>query len=123
MTVVPDRNRLLDRLLFLMLALDAILLAVLELLFLPVRIGALPFPVTALVAAVTLPWLVAMAGSVFRRPLVAGTPLWVWLLTVAVFGVGGPGGDVVLLTDWRTLLLLGAGVLPAAVVLGRLSRR
>ena len=30
----------------------------------------------------------------------------------------GPGGDIVLLQDWRALLLLGGSALPAAMVLG-----
>jgi hypothetical protein len=103
------------------LAVDAILLGVLELFFLPLRLGVVEFPITALVAAVATPWLVSRAASAVRRPLIAGIPLWAWLLTVAVFGVGGPGGDIVLLADWRALLLLGAGVIPSAVVLGRIK--
>ena len=111
-----------DWLQLVVLTVDSVLLAVLELFFLPLRLGgSVAFPITALVAAITLPLLVNRAAVAGRRPLVAGCPLWAWLLTVAVFGVGGPGGDIVLIADWRALLLLGAGVLPAAVALGRVK--
>jgi hypothetical protein len=102
------------------LTMDAVLLAIVELFFLPLRFGVVEFPITALLAALTTPLLVAWAGAAASTPLVAGLPLWAWLLTIAVFGIGGPGGDIVLLADWRSLLLLGAGVLPSAIVLGRL---
>jgi hypothetical protein len=112
-----------DWLLFVVLLVDAVVLAILELFFLPLRLGVIEFPVTALLAAVTMPWLVARAADVSRRAMVAGAPLWVWLLAVAVIGVAGPGGDAVLLADWRSVLLLAAGVLPAGVVLGRVAAR
>ncbi len=112
-----------DWVLLLVVMLDSAVLAMLEMFFLPLRIGVIEFPVTALVAAVTMPWLVARAGDVSRRSLVAGAPLWVWLLTLAVLGVAGPGGDVVLLPDWRSLLLVAAGAFPGAVALGQVVGR
>lgn len=33
-------------------------------------------------------------------------------------GVTGPGGDLVLIQDWRALLLIGGGALPGALALG-----
>jgi hypothetical protein len=51
--------------------------------------------------------------------MVAALPLVVWLLVLGVLGVGGPGGDVLLAADWRSMLLLAGGIFPAAVVLGR----
>jgi hypothetical protein len=112
-------------LMLLVLVVDAIILAVLEMFFLPLRfdgtllpdLGGWPFPVTALVAAVTLPWLVARAGDVSGRILVVGAPLWVWLATIGVVGLVGTE-NLVFLQDWRGLLLLGAGTLPSAVALG-----
>jgi hypothetical protein len=100
----------------------AVMLAVLELLYLPAYVGAWPAPVSVLVAGLTTPWLVHLAASVSRRPLVVGAPLVAWLVTVFVVGTMGPGGDVLLPVNprslWRSLLLLIAGVIPAAVVLG-----
>ena len=111
--------RIRDAVLFGLLLLDAAILAVLELLYLPLYLGSVQFPVTAAVAAVTTPLLVAAAGKISARRRVAGAPLLVWFLVVLIFGVFGPGGDVVLLgSDWRTLLLLGGGALPSATMLG-----
>jgi hypothetical protein len=105
------------RLLLLLLAFDAVLLGVLELFSLPLRIGVVPLPVSVLVGAVTTPWLVATAGKLVR-PALSWVPLVVWVLVVFGFGLLGPGGDLVLIQDWRALLLLGASALPGAMVLG-----
>ena len=75
-------------------------------------------PVTALLAAFTMPWLGSMARGLTDRLGLAVAPLLVWLLSLGVFGLAGPGGDMVLLDDWRSLLLLAAGALPTAIVLG-----
>jgi hypothetical protein len=113
------------------LVIDSIALALLELFFLPLRFdglllpnwGAVEFPVTVVVALVTMPWLVSRAAGVSSRLLVAGTPLWAWLLTIGVLGLVGPENQF-LLQDWRTLLLLACGALSAAVALGNaLGRR
>lgn len=100
-----------------LLAFDAVLLAVLELFFLPLRIGVVPVPVTVLVGAVTTPWLVSTAGKLVR-PALSWVPLAVWVVVVFGFGMLGPGGDVVLIQDWRALVLLGASALPGAMALG-----
>ncbi|HEY0806056.1 MAG TPA: hypothetical protein VGD84_13360 [Pseudonocardiaceae bacterium] len=113
------------------LVVDSIALALLELFFLPLRFdglllpnwGAVEFPVSVVVALVTMPWLVSRAAGVSSRLLVAGTPLWAWLLTIGVLGLVGPENQF-LLQDWRTLLLLACGALSAAVALGNaLGRR
>lgn len=107
-------------LLLLLLAFDAVLLALLEVFFLPLRVGSLgeiPLPVTALVGAVTTPWLVLTTAKLVR-PGLSFLPLAVWVIVVFVIGLTGPGGDLVLVQDWRALLLLGGSALPAALVLG-----
>jgi hypothetical protein len=113
------------------LVVDSIALALLEVFFLPLRFdglllpnwGAIPFPVTVVVALVTMPLLVSRAAGVSARLLVAGAPLWAWLVTIGVVGIVGPE-NMVLLQDWRTLLLLACGTLPAALALGNsLARR
>jgi hypothetical protein len=112
------------------LVVDAIALALLEVFFLPLRFdglllpnwGAVPFPVTVVVALVTMPVLVSRAAGVSARLLVAGAPLWTWLLTIGVVGIVGPE-NMVLLQDWRTLLLLACGTLPAALALGNAVAR
>ena len=74
----------------------------------------MPFPITILLAAVSTPWLVRSAAELVGPRGVAALPLVVWVL-----GLGGVGGDVLLGVDWRSALLLGGGMIPAAVVLGR----
>ncbi|GAA1234353.1 hypothetical protein GCM10009676_17500 [Prauserella halophila] len=108
-----------------LLSVDAVLLALLELFFLPLRLdgtllprfGDVPFPIVVVLAVVTTPWLVSAASRLGERRL-GMVPLVVWVLTVLVVGVAGPGDDHVLLADLRTLLLLGGGAVPAALVLG-----
>jgi hypothetical protein len=123
-TEKPWRTR--DRLLFALLLADSAVLAAIELLYLPLRfdgfllpdLGGFPLPVTVLLAALTTPWLVSVAGRLSPRLSVAASPLLVWLACVGVFGLAGPGGDQVLIEDWRSLLLLACGALPAALVIG-----
>ncbi|HKN52564.1 MAG TPA: hypothetical protein VJX66_08690 [Amycolatopsis sp.] len=108
-----------------LLAFDAVLLGLIELFFLPLRLdgnvlprlGDLPFPVTIVLGAVTTPWLVATAAKLVK-PRLSWVPLVVWVLVIFGVGLLGPGGDIVLLQDWRALLLLGGSALPAAMVLG-----
>ncbi|MBB5956206.1 hypothetical protein FHS29_002792 [Saccharothrix tamanrassetensis] len=110
---------------------QAFVLAVLELFFLPLRLDGtlLPriddyqFPVTALVAIITTPLLVLAASWYARRALVAAAPLLVWLGTLLFFGLFGPGGDVMLVNDWRSLLLFAGGALPSAVAVGAFMGR
>ncbi len=120
-----------DWLLLAVLVVDSVALALLEVFFLPLRFdgtllpdwGSWPFPITAVVALVTMPFLTSRAASVSNRLLVAGAPLWAWLATLVVVGFVGTE-NMVLLQDSRTLLLLAAGALPAAVALGNaLGRR
>jgi hypothetical protein len=114
---VPDRLTA-DQVLFLvLLVLDTVLFAVLELFFLPLRIGVVPLPVMVLVGAVSTPWLVSTTGKLVR-PSLSWVPLAVWVLVVFGVGLLGPGGDLVLIQDWRALLLLGASALPGAMMLG-----
>jgi hypothetical protein len=108
-----------------LLLLDTVLLATLELFFLPLRmdgtllpkLGAVPVPLTVAVAVFTTPLLVRQAGLLVH-PRAAFAPLLVWIVTVLVLGLFGPGGDVVLIQDWRALLLIAGGALPAAMALG-----
>ncbi len=112
-----------DRVLLGVLIVDAVLLAVVEVMFLPLYLGAMPFPITAAVAAVTTPLLVVAAGKLSFGARGASAPLVAWFLTVFVVGLLGPGGDIVLLSDWRTLLLLAGGTVPSAVLLGLRAAR
>jgi hypothetical protein len=122
---MTEANPVLRRGLFVLLLIDTVLLATLELFFLPLRLdgtllpklGAVPMPLTVLVAIFTTPLLVLQASKLVH-PRAAFAPLILWVLTVLVLGLFGPGGDVVLVQDWRALLLIAGGALPAAMALG-----
>ena len=101
------------------LVFDAVLLAAVELLYLPLRVGTVPLPITILLALVSTPWLVRSAAELDGPPAVAAVPLVTWVAAMLVFGAAGPGGDVLLPADWRSLALLAAGIFPGAVELGR----
>jgi hypothetical protein len=111
--------------LLVLLLLDTVLLGLLELFFLPLRmdgtllpdLGAFPVPVTAVVAALTTPLLVTQTAKLVA-PRASFAPLVVWVLTMVIVGLMGPGGDLVLIQDWRALVLLACGALPAAMMLG-----
>jgi hypothetical protein len=105
------------------LVVDALGLAAVEVLYLPLRVGAVPFPITILLAAVSTPWLVRSAAELGGPRVVAAVPLVVWALAFGVLGLGGLGGGVALPADWRPALLLGGGMIPAAVMLGRALAR
>ncbi|GLW92686.1 hypothetical protein [Actinokineospora globicatena] len=104
----------------------SVALAVFELFFLPLRfdgrvlpdLWALPFPITVVLAGFTMPWLVVRAGRIKAKAAFAGGPLYIWLATLFAFVVVAPGGDMIIMTNWRTLLLLAAAVFPATVKIG-----
>jgi hypothetical protein len=120
-----------DRLLLVLLAVDSVILAGLEVFFLPLRFdgqllpnwGAFPFPVTVVLAAVANPWLALRTAALTRRMLVVLLPFLLWLATIGGLGLTSTGENMILLPDWRTLLLLAAGSLPTAVTLGNISAR
>lgn len=110
-----------------MLLVEALVLAVLELFYLPLRFdgtllpqvgGDWPFPIAVVVAILTTPLLVLWASDLQRGLLVSSSPLLVWLLALIVLGLFGPGGDVMLPNDWRSLALLAGGALPGAIAVG-----
>lgn len=108
-----------------LLSVDAALLAVLELFFLPLRLDGvilprlwdMPFPLAAVLAAVTTPLLVITAAKL-AKPSLSFVPLLVWVLVALFVGLSGPGGDFVLIQDWRALVFIAAGALPGAFVVG-----
>jgi hypothetical protein len=117
-----DLNRSVDRVVVAVLVVDAVLLALLELCFVQLSIGAVPVPVSALVALLTTPWLVLRAGEFARGHLGSAAPLIGWIATVCLLGFTGPGGDVVITDSWPSLVFILCGMVPAAFVLGRVLR-
>ncbi|NGY58966.1 hypothetical protein G7043_08505 [Lentzea sp. NEAU-D13] len=120
--------------LLLLLCVEAAVLAVLETMFLPLRfdgtllpkLGDFPFPIMIVVAAVTTPLLVSWAAELSERVLTAALPLIVWFLTLMVVGYLEPGRiprQVLLLQDWRGLLMFAGGALTGAVAVGAVMAR
>jgi hypothetical protein len=109
-----------------LLALDGVLSAVAAAFFLPLRIGSVPFPISALVSGLVNAALVWAALQWTSAPRVAALPLWSWLLTVAGLTFGGPGDDIVFggvgVMEYAPLLLIVLGALPPALVLLRHAR-
>jgi len=114
----PRRRPVLAVVVVVILAVDAILLAWTEMAWLTVRTEAtgFPLPLSALVAALTTPLLVLAADAVMPRSAALFAPLGTWTLTIVGAGLWSPAGAGVLPPDWRAVLLLAAGVLPALVV-------
>ncbi|BBX72474.1 hypothetical protein H7H78_08815 [Mycobacterium shinjukuense] len=106
-----------------LLAVDGALSAVVGALLMPWYIGAIPFPVSALISGLVNAALVWAAGHWTGSPRVAALPLWTWLLTVVVMVVGGPGDDVILggrgPMAHGALILIVLGAAPPAWVLRR----
>lgn len=121
----PDLTRL-PPVILALLAIDGVLSAVAAAFFLPLRIGSVPFPVSALISGLVNAALVWTALQWTSAPRMAALPLWCWLLTIAVLTFGGPGDDIVFggvgITEYAPLLLIVLGALPPALVLWRQVR-
>jgi hypothetical protein len=115
-----------DWVVLVVLVFDAILLAVVDIIFLPARfdgavlpdLGGFPFPITIVIAFVTTPLLVRAAARLRPVTWIGGLPGFVWIAVTLWLTVGGPDGYFLVYPDWRILALLAAGALPSAVVLG-----
>lgn len=92
-----------------LLVFDGVLVAGFGVVLTPFYIAGVPVPVGALLSGLLVPWLVNLAAVESRQPVVAGAPLWAWLATVAVLGLAGPGGDVLLPATWQSFVLLLSG--------------
>lgn len=105
------------------LGLDGVLSALMAIFFLPLRIGAVPFPISALLSGVLNAALVWAGLQWTSAPRLGALPLWTWLATVLLFTVIGPGDDIVFggagIMEFGPVLLVALGALPAAWVLMR----
>src|SRR5699024_2205016 len=94
---------------------DGLAVGLIAVLFLPLWVGGIPVPVTVLVAALANLGLVMLAGRVTDRTPLIAAPLIGFLLVYLLAAADGPGGDAVLPADWRALLLLFVGLVPAGI--------
>lgn len=107
-----------DRSVTALMLVNTVLLAVLELFFLPLWFGSVMAPLSILVAAVTMPLLVRAAVRTSGSTATGGIVLFLWFVVLVVVGFFGPGGDMVFVPDWRSLALVAAGLIPGAVAMG-----
>jgi hypothetical protein len=106
-----------------LLVVDGVLSAVAGALLLPITIGSVPFPISALISGLVNMALVWAAMYWTKSWRLAASPLWAWLLTIAVFTLGGPGDDIIFggqgFMAYGVLLLIVLGALPPAWLLYR----
>lgn len=95
-------------------------------LLLPFYLGAVPFPISALVTGLVNAVLVWAAMHWTASNRLAALPLLTWLATVAIMTLGGPGGDVVFggpgVMEYSVLLFLALGASPPGWLLWRRAR-
>lgn len=118
----PSRSRLprpvyaaLGALIMLALVVDAVITLILEVLYLPLYLGSVAFPIAAPLAGVINVALVLGARTVSPRPVVMLIPIVAWTLSFLAAASSGPGGDVPLGSDARTLLLMLFGLAPPLI--------
>lgn len=98
-----------------LLAVDGVISAVVGALLLPLYLGPVPFPISALISGLVNAVLVWAAMYWTDSTRLAALPLFTWLFTVAALTLGGPGGDVVfggpgvMAYSVLLFLVLGAG--------------
>jgi hypothetical protein len=122
LSLSPDDTRALRAVVLTLLAFDGIVSAVLGAFFLPLRLGPVPFPISALISGLLNAALVWTALQWTSSPRIAALPLWTWLATVAALTFPGPGDDAVYSAEYLLLLSIVLGALPPAVLLYRRTR-
>lgn len=110
-----------------LLFVDGMISAVTAALFLPSYIGAVPFPISAVISGLVNAALVWAAAQWTDSPRMAALPLWAWLATVAAITFGGPADDTIFggrgLMGYGVLLLIIVGAGPPGWVLWRNRHR
>ncbi|MFI6366356.1 hypothetical protein ACIBG0_26810 [Nocardia sp. NPDC050630] len=107
-----DENLPLGPVIIAVLILDALITLALEVLYLPTYINTVAFPLSAVLAGVINVLLVMGVRSITQRVSAMMLPIAAWTLGFLTCSVTGPGGDIMLGSDWRTLLLLFCGLVP-----------
>ncbi|WP_062973278.1 hypothetical protein [Nocardia flavorosea] len=91
------------------LVIDAVIALVLEVLYLPLYIGTVPVPITAILAGPVNLALVWAVATVSTRLSILFLPVGAWLAAFLIAASRGPGGDYPLRSDLPTLLLFLSG--------------
>ncbi len=110
-----------DRLILTLLIIDGAAVGILSVFFLPLWIGGVVFPVSALIAGVVNVGLVRIAALHADSTVVVAAPLIAWAGVFLVFALGSFGGSAAVPVDWRAALLVAVGALPAVMWLSNSS--
>ncbi|ADT98266.1 hypothetical protein Mspyr1_15980 [Mycolicibacterium gilvum Spyr1] len=114
-------------LLLILLGLDGVLSALMAVFFLPMRLGPVPFPISALLSGALNAALVWAALQLTATPRLGALPLWTWLATLLVLMTITPGDDIVFggsgLMEFGPVLLVALGAVPAAWLVMRAGDR
>lgn len=106
-----------------LLALDGVLCAVATALLLPAHVGAVPFPLSALIGGLVNAGLVWVACRCTSSLRLAALPLWTWLVAIALMTLGGPGDDLIFadrgVMAYGVLLMILLGSAPPGWLLWR----
>ncbi|GED98298.1 facilitated glucose transporter [Gordonia crocea] len=106
-----------------LLFIDGLIVGILSVAFLNLYLGTVVAPIGILIAAVGNALLLWLASAHARAPL-SWLPVFGWGLVLVIALGGGPGGDVLFLSDWRVVALILAGVaVPAALASFLQTRR
>ena len=122
--IVADPGGVTGRAMLGILAVDGVLSAVAGALLLPLYLGPVPVPFSAVLSGLVNAALVWAASQWTESRRLAALPLWAWLATVTALTLGGPGGDIVFggpgIMGFSVLIFLLLGALPAALLLRRI---
>ncbi|TPG35988.1 hypothetical protein [Mycolicibacterium hodleri] len=109
------------------LTLDGVLSAIAGALLLPLYVGAIPVPISAVISGLVNAALVWAALQWAPTPRLAALPLWAWLATALALTLGGPGGDIVLsgagIMQMAPVVFIVLGGAPPAYLLWRVTSR
>ena len=94
--------------------------ALVEVFWLPLRLGGVPLPVSVPAALVANLLLISVTHRLTGSRVAAVLPAVVWLVVVLPASQRRAEGDVLLIGDWRGLAFLLFGVLGASLAVGRL---
>lgn len=108
----PAIDRALGPVILVVLVVNGLITLALEVLYLPTYLGSVAFPLSAALAGVVNVLLVLGASVASPRTGALFLPLIAWTLGFLACTMSGPGGDIMLGSDWRTLLLLICGLVP-----------
>jgi hypothetical protein len=102
-----------------LLTFDGVLSAVAGVLLLPMFVGTVPLPISALVCGLVNAALVWAALQWAPTPRLAALPLWAFLFTLLLLTFGGPGSDVMFDGFVSAVVMTVFGAAPPVFILWR----